>query len=46
MILDMKVRGPILKHLRIQSEGFGYYPNIYRGQEDIAFERILDKLYP
>ena len=46
MILDVKVRGPILKSLRIQSEEFGYYPNIYGGQKDIGFERILDKLYP
>lgn len=43
MILNMKTRGPTLKSLRTRSEEFGCHPKIYKGQEDIGFERILDR---
>lgn len=44
MILDANVRNPILISLRSQCKEFGYYPKMYRGQEDFFFFwRIADK---
>lgn len=40
MILEVKVKGPIFPRLRIQSKEFGYYPTIYRVQEDLGFEEF------
>ena len=37
MILDANVRNPILISLRSQCKEFGYYPKMYRGQEDFFF---------